>query len=634
MDVILKGYSARLADCLDIKTSEVAWKLRPIMALSEVIAVCESVRFGHQPPQPQDRRSLLGDVNHALIDLGRRVADGMQPTLDEYKKILSKLPQALDSASETARLLQTSKSLRDLLRRPSNAYAAWCDLVTAVVEGKKEETAQLRALQLQEIVESLGHEWIWRRSALKHGLKTAVSTSPNPSSDELEAVGAVLLQPADDSAQVAWFVFTNADVRQTFLRVGQIQLFSHRIWPHITDRSAIEGFRGAEFPAELNAHALHMMSPEHPGDAADSTVSDTPASKDAVRRSDKVVYARVELVGPRAAGRRNPRSHGAEPGAWARDLLLKTIETAAVDAGGSAWRLMPAHALYHGGGDDSWSWSGFFADPLLFDREDDDVLRENTSRTLERLPEGFVDRLAEADPAAEDAAAEVRWYQTTRRQADVAQRTVLHVRSFERVLPRRSGEHWDRAVAYYFKDRWALDQFQSDLKLLARQCDHMLTKMGDHRPPGIAPLITWKGLSFTVHYQVLLQQLATILPHIPSTHCTLKQRAKQAATWAEGPLKARKELEQWQQRFDTLLNRALRQRNAVAHGGRTVPAVVATVDDFLADISGYTVIETKYRVGTGKDLGEILEHTRANRQRLLWNLEQPATTTERALFTP
>ena len=42
-------------------------------------------------------------------------------------------------------------------------------------------------------------------------------------------------------------------------------------------------------------------------------------------------------------------------------------------------------------------------------------------------------------------------------------RVVLHVRAFERALPRTGGEHWNDAVKRYFREFWALDSFASAL---------------------------------------------------------------------------------------------------------------------------------------------------------------------------
>jgi hypothetical protein len=59
--------------------------------------------------------------------------------------------------------------------------------------------------------------------------------------------------------------------------------------------------------------------------------------------------------------------------------------------------------------------------------------------------------------------------------------------------------------------------------------------------------------------------------------------------------------------FDVLLNRAVRQRNAILHGRAFVPEVVASVEPFLGQLSGYLA----YLAAKGIDMDKELEETRA-----------------------
>ena len=55
-------------------------------------------------------------------------------------------------------------------------------------------------------------------------------------------------------------------------------------------------------------------------------------------------------------------------------------------------------------------------------------------------------------------------------------RVVLHVRAFERALPRTAGEHWNDAVKRYFREFWALDSFASALFEIAHASELIIRR--------------------------------------------------------------------------------------------------------------------------------------------------------------
>jgi hypothetical protein len=423
--------------------------LTPRAALAEVLAVCESAQAGIGPPRLQDRQSLKSDVKHSLISLGGQLKRGLQPTLHDYLRgELTSLEKLLDDRGGITRLAGTSSTLLGRLTAPSAAQAAWRDFVADVSNGKSSDRCELRLLQLKEIVEGLGHDWEGRRERLRGMAK----------SGNFEACEELLSLAPDQSAQVVWFIFTNADLPSGYQRIGQVQFFSDMLFQRAAkSETALADHEDAEVPYELGDPVLKVLRPSADG-----------ASH---------VYARVELHGRRADDGRNPWAARRDPAAWARDLVSAIVDAATFRIGGSSWKLLTGSFVYHGPiqNDDplsNWSGNPEFSDPdagsgvELLSPE-----HQKTGFALEELPPGFGERLAEHNAASAEAISEVRWYQATRRQTDAAQRVVLHVRAFERALPMTGRERWNEAVRRYFRESWALDRLNTSLVELAHRTE-------------------------------------------------------------------------------------------------------------------------------------------------------------------
>ncbi len=610
-DPTVRGHAELLEEYLRTTPDSVVHVLRPLAALDEVIAVCESIRGGRQAPQPHDRRSLRADVQGAMTGLGPELRRALEPTRhDFFHGELADLPELLDDAGGVIRLLNATKVLRERVMRPASSQAAWRDLLASVRSGVDEEVARLHALQLREIEEAFGHEWRWHEMRLRELVRAG----------EFDDVEEVLSFPPSRSAQVAWFIFANADIPGGYLRVGQVQFFSHRLWPEaVTSREYMSQIPDAEFPAELDEHALEQIKPH--GDA------------------EHHVYARVELTGPRAQGTRNPWAHGRPSQEWARELVSAIVEAATFRLGGSAWKLLSGVAVYGGTVSDEsgtfgdWGGSWGFVDPAFYENQPRGLpLHEGTGEALDSLKPRFAELVAEGDPTALDAVGEVRWYETTRKQADPAQRIALHVRAFERALPMTGNERWNDAVKHYFSEFWTLDQFDIDLFELAHAAELAVRR---HRFAELDHLEQWlirDGLSFTISLGAFLRTAAKIEPLIPQTYRLERRRLRQAVKYAADPTATRDRLREFEQRFVILLDRALRQRNAVVHGVKTVPDVVGSVDRFVARIAGYVVAQSVEGAGTGEDLVEAIERGRARSRRTVWRLDKGETPVDRVLY--
>jgi hypothetical protein len=601
-DATLRAHAELLEEYLRTTPDSLAHVLRPLAALDEVIAVCESIRGGRQAPQPHDRRSLRADVQRALTGLGPELRRALEPTRHDYfHGELADLPELLDDAGGgVVRLLNATKVLRERVLGPSSSQAAWRDLLAAVRSGFGEEVARLHALQLREVDEALGHEWQWREMRLRELMRAG----------EFDDVEEVLSLPPTRVAQVAWFIFANADIPDGYLRVGQVQFFSHRLWPEaVTSREFMARIPEAEFPAELDEHALEQIKPNDD--------------------AEHHVYARVELTGPRAQGTRNPWAHERPPQGWARELVSAIVEAATFRLGGSAWKLLSGVAVYAGTVSDesgtfgNWGGSFGFVDPGVYDNQPRGLpLHEGTGEALESLEPRFADLVAEGDPTAIDAVGEVRWYEATRKQIDPAQRVALHVRAFERALPMPGSERWSDAVKHYFAEFWALDQFDSELFELAHACE-LAIRRHDYR--ALERLEQWlvrDGLRFTIALGAFLRTAAKLDPLVPRTYRLERRRLREAVRYAADPAATRERLREFEHRFVILLDRAQRQRNAVVHGVKTVPDVVASVDRFVARIAAYVVAQSVEGAATGEDLVEAIERGRARSRRTIWRLDE------------
>ncbi len=71
-------------------------------------------------------------------------------------------------------------------------------------------------------------------------------------------------------------------------------------------------------------------------------------------------------------------------------------------------------------------------------------------------------------------------------------------------------------------------------------------------------------------------------------------------------------LGQLDERFRTLLIRAIRQRNAVMHGAETVPTVLNSCEPFIREVCGQLVSQAVGAAAESEDLTDRLERSRNN----------------------
>lgn len=212
-----EGRTEAISVYLESSPVDFPFTLTPITALREVVALCDSIATGHPPSQSQDRKSLRNDVQLALHAIGPKLRQSLQPALRQFRDSeLAKLPDLLGESPGSKRLGTTASGVIALLRRPMSLRLAWKDVVEGYDEGLEIDKVRQRAVILRELDESLGHEWIWRKGMYRKLL------SPDSDPGDLQLIEA---PPTASSAEVAWFVFADADLPEDALRVGQIQFF-------------------------------------------------------------------------------------------------------------------------------------------------------------------------------------------------------------------------------------------------------------------------------------------------------------------------------------------------------------------------------------------------------------------------
>jgi hypothetical protein len=617
-DLTLRAHSETVSEYLKSEPKDAVRTLRPIAALSEVIAFSQSVAEGHSEPKQGDRRSLATDVDTALIMIGDELKTHLGPALRDYRdQQVPRLDSFLTTAGGATRMLHATKLLRGKLTDSRAARAAWRDLVDAVRNGRPESEGRHKALVLIEIEESLGHEWRWLRASFSHALVCG----------DFDKIEGRLTSPTSETAKVAWFAFAHAHIPRGHLRLGQVQFFSHDIWPHLARSEAhlLRQYPAAEFPAELDDRMTSYMSTGRP----DATPEE---QRDAVSEEHRVL-ARVELTGDRAAGDRNPWAHRVPPDRWARDLVVSIVEAASFGWGGSAWKLLEGCAVYHGDltvgreSDPNWSGSLGFHDPDAFEQNRlwasgrGYPQHEPTGGALRDLSPAFAERAAAGDPAIRDAVAEARWYEAARNQTDAAQRIALHVRAFERMLPIGGNERWHDALSHYYRDIWTRATFDFHVRDVGYEADYALRQVDIALIAQLGEWVISTGPRMSAldarRFFGVVDQIASLLP---DEYRLLRRRLRDLAKCAANPDAARRRHEQLGTDFDTLLSRAVRQRNAVIHGIRTVPDVVATAEPLIAQLAAFLVARAIDEASLGRNLLESLEAARASARETLWRL--------------
>jgi len=182
--------------------------------------------------------------------VGGELKSVLQPAYRDFLITAGKLRWSFDDPVGRVRLRMAAEALLDELRTARATQAAWRDLRNAVETGGRPslETEHLRACQLRELIEERGREWSGVESRLRESALYG----------RFDECHALVAEEAPRTATVAWFAFMNAELPWHYLRVGQVQFFSNRLWPEavVSETTPLIEVSGFERPSELDEYAL------------------------------------------------------------------------------------------------------------------------------------------------------------------------------------------------------------------------------------------------------------------------------------------------------------------------------------------------------------------------------------------
>jgi hypothetical protein len=574
--------------------------LTAIAALDEVVATCNSVIGGRDGIRDDDVTSLKKDVSVSLRGLGPASSKAARAVLQAFQAgDLSSLNKLLlpdkhrPSVAGAKHLRSSAKELIAELLLPRTSVAAWEDVLAAFQNPGSVETCSRRIAQLREIAVRRGQSWdtIERRLvgvladryldvAITRGdVFETVPADPMASAgstldERLALCRKVVSEAPTAQDSVVWLVFGDAYLRNLYLHRGAVQFFSGDLpIDAIRDGCPALNRPGFARPLELEdplAEPFFTSLPEPP-----------------------FVLARIDV----------DARHFADVGSYARDLVSGLVELAHRDA---KWRLFDGEAIYTAG---QWWGTLGFSDPR--NAEDfDDPHYERTGQFIEDLDARLDDLLINGDLHTMVALQQRRWEQAVAGAKEPAQRVSLAMRTLEEALPGTRGVFG--GCERYLMDAWSMWALGQQLRDAAYYGTGYALRPGatkDQAKLREAILPSAGDLSFGFNPGVFLKRVSEVLAGLQEL--TMQHRmVDEAALWASTGEEMTTQLRRLDERFRTLLKRTIRQRNAVMHGGETVPQVVSSCEPFIRELCAQLVSQAIGAAANSEDLIDRLERSR------------------------
>jgi hypothetical protein len=574
-------------------------QLSPVTALEELLAVTGAMVVGHGAPYPDDRTSLKDDLLRSFDALGPASTALHRTASGDFRQLAARLKDLLDDIAGAHVLRAAAKVLLAELASPPSRVAAFADCVQAFRDGEFVGVCETRLRYLRTVVEAAGHEWserarrlhealadddslLWVHGALdpphagelSHIDRAGLSVDERLCLCEAIVAGAPSARPV-----VVWLAFANAHVSRFHLRKGPLEFYDSRIWPAVV-AGEWPGNPDWTQPAELAepdaAHFLHGLPDEN--FVMVRVALEHASSESARERARDLARAAVELTG------------------WESDWVL--MDGAAAHAGSGWFGTMGfddqrEHATRGGG------------NPLL----------DPVAETLADVEDELLQRLADDEATATALLADTRWRRAVARLPDAEHRVALVVALFERVLvPSAVGsDKWYGACARYFELLFAFDDVEAQIADAGQYGVHAVSRDPAARDDFLrfdrAIMERPRGHSFRVRLAEVIRLAPSLRPHVAAGSMEERMLAEVEQKSADGPGVAA-----WlgtsHTRFDRLLARARRQRNAVAHGTRAVPGILETVEPMLNDLAGRLIGAVHYCAVEQRDLIRELERWR------------------------
>jgi hypothetical protein len=244
------------------------------------------------------------------------------------------------------------------------------------------------------------------------------------------------------------------------------------------------------------------------------------------------------------------------------------------------------------------------------------------AETLPDLDEELLRRIADREATAVDLLADTRWRRAVVSLPDAEHRVSLVVALFERVLVPSSvgGDKWYGACKRYLEPLFMFDDVERQIWDAGHYGVYALGHGESQREVFLAfsrAIIEHPGrLAVRVNLAEVIRMAANLRQHLEPASMQGRMVNEVEQRTADGAAAAAW-LNASRMRFERLLARARRQRNAITHGTRTVPDVLRSVEPFLNRLAGRLIGAVHYCVIEERDLVTELESRRLIRLKRL-----------------
>jgi hypothetical protein len=565
--------------------------LPPVAMLGELLAITGAMISGRGAPQTADQVSLQQDIFKSFDCLGPSSLSLLRTSINDFRPQVGRLPKLFENVAGAHVLRAGAEVLLGELTCNQSRICAFDDCIEAFRSHAFVGACETRLRHLRSVLEAGGHDWADRERHLHEALAGSYDAlrahgalNPHPSDPPfLEDAGltidervclarAVLRAQPMRGRVIVWLAYSNAFIRGFYLKKGPVEFYDSRIWPSVLTGTENPAWQLPAELAECDADSFHGLPDQD------------------------FVMVRVCLDDVLIA---QARERG-------RDLALAALELIGWD---SDWVLMTGEGTYVPGG----FLSAWFSDPREWAlRSRGHPMLDPAGQVLAELSSDVLEKIAEADRPALDLLSDTRWRHAVASLPDAEQRVALVVALFERVLvPSAIGtERWFGACQRYFEFLLAFDDVNRQVWDAGYYGVHKLSHDTSKRDEFLSfdrSIVARTGPhSVNVRREEVIRNAGALRNQLEAGSMEARMLAEVEKMTLDGATAA-----QWLNasldRFNRLLARARRQRNAVAHGTRTNTVVIESVEPFLNTLAGRLIGSLHYCVAEQRDLTTVLE---------------------------
>jgi hypothetical protein len=586
--------------------------------LDELDTVVAGVQRGHGTLVRPHWQSLVAEMDHTTAALGPDVTELVAIALTPLNGAIDRgSPPTEANAPAIGRAIEQT---RETLCDPGARRAAWDDALAGFREDIAPEQAAARLRILRDMVELAQGDW--------GGISSTLAGALNDDTTALAAMGHdVQVIPGQHQDAAGWSVQHRLDACREY--VGKQPPTGHLIAWLAFDHASLPAFYQSLGPAEFwTAQVCPQWPREGRGRAAgpvpDFTEDEYDVFLPSLDESGRVLM-RLDLGERSSAG-------AAEE---ARDLARTIVQMAATS---SSWDLLDGCAFVRAG---HWSGSPIGPRPEI----PENPVYEPTGTFLADLDPEFVSGLVGRLPDVEELAADLKWGESVRKLPDAAHRAALSIRLLERRLPPapEAQPGWGKADTWLARARWWLREGCANRQLFRDLADAAFEGVYGIPAKNTAnkelflryrsTMLPSKGdLAFEYRPKEIMEGLGDLAGVLPEGSMEARIVTSAAAFFSDGQ-RAVERHEEHGRRFDVLLRRAARVRNAVLHGNNTVPTVVESVQTVLEQLTAAVISAEFHAIESTQEIRDILDHRRVLREAELAALRDRASPKD-VLFVP